>query len=175
MEHFFHAIPGWFDFANIYTDRVNSASNGAHFVELGAWKGKSAAYMAVEIANSGKKMQFDCVDIWNGAGAIQIVGHYSRKLGREYVSIWLINCVVMENGCVHQPSVKRSIGGVPASIMIIDHGSTQSQRRRRILDHTVQAISVRGKKKYFHPTNDSRAIAVHNMTTQLIDHARYTL
>jgi hypothetical protein len=68
MEHFFHAIPGWFDFANIYTDRVNSASDGAHFVELGAWKGKSAAYMAVEIANSGKKIQFDCVDIWNGAG-----------------------------------------------------------------------------------------------------------
>jgi hypothetical protein len=81
----------------------------------------------------------------------------------------------MENGCVHQPSVKRSIGGVPASIMIIDHGSTQSQRRRRILDHTVRAISVRGKKKYFHPTNDSRAIAVHNMTTQLIHLARYTL
>ena len=34
------------------------------FVELGSWKGKSSSYMAVEIANSGKKIKFDCVDTW---------------------------------------------------------------------------------------------------------------
>jgi hypothetical protein len=75
MEHFFHTIQGWFDFANIYSDRVNAASEGAHFVELGTWKGKSASYMAVEIANSGKNIKFDCVDIWNGAG---VPGEYEN-------------------------------------------------------------------------------------------------
>lgn len=68
MKHFYENIPGWFDFDNIYQVMVQLASNGAHFVEVGTWKGKSAAYMCVEIANSNKQIQFDCIDIWTGAG-----------------------------------------------------------------------------------------------------------
>lgn len=70
MKHFYESIPGWFDFDNIYQVMVQLADDGAHFVEVGSWKGKSAAYMCVEIANSNKKIKFDCVDIWTGAGAI---------------------------------------------------------------------------------------------------------
>jgi len=69
MNHFYQNIPGWFDFGNIYEVMVNLASDDAHFVELGTWKGKSAAFMCVEIANSKKNIKFDCVDIWTGAGA----------------------------------------------------------------------------------------------------------
>lgn len=47
---------------------VKNAKEGARFVEVGSWKGTSAAFMCVEIANSGKKIQFDCVDIWTGMG-----------------------------------------------------------------------------------------------------------
>lgn len=47
---------------------VSIAQDGAKFVEVGSWKGKSAAFMCVEIANSGKKIQFDCVDVWTGLG-----------------------------------------------------------------------------------------------------------
>jgi hypothetical protein len=68
MQHFYETIPGWFDFDDIYNALVNNAVDGAHFVEVGSWKGRSAAYMCVEIANSNKKIKFDCVDIWNGAG-----------------------------------------------------------------------------------------------------------
>lgn len=63
MEHFYEKIhPDWFDYQDIYTDMVNKASDGAHFVELGSHRGRSAAYMAVEIVNSGKKIKFDTVD-----------------------------------------------------------------------------------------------------------------
>ena len=39
----------------------------SHFVEVGSWKGRSAAFMAVEINNSGKSIKFDCVDTWEGS------------------------------------------------------------------------------------------------------------
>jgi hypothetical protein len=67
MEHFYQNIKGWFDFQNHYTNMVNEAVDGSHFVEVGTWKGTSAAYMVVEIANSGKKIRFDCVDTWQGS------------------------------------------------------------------------------------------------------------
>ena len=67
MQHFYQHIPGWFDFQNHYTLMVNRATNGDHFVEVGSWLGRSAAYMAVEIARSGKQIQFDCVDTWLGS------------------------------------------------------------------------------------------------------------
>lgn len=70
MQHFYHNIQGWFDFENIYQEMVRNFPDGSHFVELGSWKGKSTAFMCVEIINSGKKIKFDCVDIWNGAGRV---------------------------------------------------------------------------------------------------------
>lgn len=36
-------------------------------MEVGAWQGRSAAFMAVEIVNSGKQIQFDIVDHWLGS------------------------------------------------------------------------------------------------------------
>jgi SAM-dependent methyltransferase len=45
----------------------NDETSFRHFVEVGSWKGQSAAFMAVEIANSGKNIQFDCVDTWQGS------------------------------------------------------------------------------------------------------------
>lgn len=47
---------------------VSIAEDGFKFVEVGSWKGRSAAFMCVEIFNSGKKIQFDCVDVWTGLG-----------------------------------------------------------------------------------------------------------
>lgn len=62
MGHFFENIEGWFTFAQLYSHVVNISPNESHFVEVGTWKGKSAAYMGVEIINSGKKIKFDCID-----------------------------------------------------------------------------------------------------------------
>jgi len=67
MEHFYHKIPGWFSFRAVYERAVREAPPGALFVEVGAWKGRSAAFMAVELLNSGKPFKFDCVDHWLGS------------------------------------------------------------------------------------------------------------
>lgn len=69
MEHFYHTVPGWFgsEDAELYSLAVATAPDTAHFVEIGSWKGQSAAFMAVEIVNSGKRIQFDCVDTWLGS------------------------------------------------------------------------------------------------------------
>lgn len=67
MEHIYQHVQGWFGFPNLYSSMVKNAKNNSHFVEVGAWLGKSALYMAVEIMNSGKNIRFDCVDTWEGS------------------------------------------------------------------------------------------------------------
>ena len=67
MEHFYQNIHGWFNFENIYREMATKLKDGDHYVEVGAWKGTSAAFLATEIANSGKKIQFDVVDTWLGS------------------------------------------------------------------------------------------------------------
>lgn len=67
MEHFYQDIQGWFIYQEIYDIAVNTAPDGAHFVEVGSWRGRSTAYMAVNIANSGKQIRFDAVDTWRGS------------------------------------------------------------------------------------------------------------
>ena len=57
----------WFNYPNLYKAVVNKFPSGSKFVEIGSWKGMSAAYMAVEIANSGKDIDFYCVDTWEGS------------------------------------------------------------------------------------------------------------
>jgi hypothetical protein len=68
MEHFYQNIgEDWFTYPNLYKQMVTEANDSAHFIEVGVWKGRSAAYMGVEIINSGKQIKFDCVDTWGGS------------------------------------------------------------------------------------------------------------
>jgi hypothetical protein len=69
MEHYWRTLPGpmWFSATAIYRSQVDRASDGSVFVEVGAWKGRSTAFMAVEIANSGKAIDFFAVDHWLGS------------------------------------------------------------------------------------------------------------
>jgi len=68
MEHFYKKIgEDWFTYPNLYKSMVERATDFSHFVEVGSWKGRSASFMAVEIANSNKKIKFDCVDTWEGS------------------------------------------------------------------------------------------------------------
>jgi len=74
MEHFWfqpHMGENWFTYPALYAETVKRFDTGSHFVELGSWKGMSAAYMAVEIINSGKNIKFDCIDIWADGGYLQ--------------------------------------------------------------------------------------------------------
>ena len=69
MEHFYYLTEGenWFTYPQLYTQIVQAAPSKAHFVEVGVWKGRSAAFLAVEIINSGKTITLDLVDTWDGS------------------------------------------------------------------------------------------------------------
>jgi hypothetical protein len=68
MEHFYHHLgENWFNYEELYSDMVSKHNDKACFVEVGSWKGRSAAYMGVEIVNSGKDISFTCVDTFAGS------------------------------------------------------------------------------------------------------------
>lgn len=82
MEHFFNKIEGWFSFGELYKNAVYNAKDGDVFVEVGSWKGRSAAFMSVEIINSGKKIDFFCIDSWSGdkSGGLKGIDTYDKFL-----------------------------------------------------------------------------------------------
>jgi hypothetical protein len=67
MEHFYQSLgQDWFTYPGLYGWAVRHFGAPARFVEVGSWKGRSAAFMAVEIHNSRKSITLDCVDTWLG-------------------------------------------------------------------------------------------------------------
>ena len=70
MDHFYMNPcfgENWFTYQDMYSAMVKRFPSGSHFVEIGAWKGRSAAYMGVEIINSGKNILFDTIDTFQGS------------------------------------------------------------------------------------------------------------
>lgn len=58
-------IEGWFDFHRLYDEQVRRAKGKVRFVEIGAWLGKSTAYMGQAIKESGKDIEFHVIDTWD--------------------------------------------------------------------------------------------------------------
>jgi predicted O-methyltransferase YrrM len=87
MEHFYENIHGWFTppCVDWYKKCVSTADVNAHFIEVGSFKGKSSAFMAVEIINSGKKIKFECIDSWEDAwmGSTGICEEYPGQITFE--------------------------------------------------------------------------------------------
>jgi cephalosporin hydroxylase len=73
FPHFYTKIQGWFNYQELYHEIVKELPDNSHIVELGAWKGCSTAFLAVEIINSGKNIKLDVVDTWKGS--IDEIGH----------------------------------------------------------------------------------------------------
>lgn len=69
IQHFCDDIQGWFSYPYLYADMVAQAKDPRRyiFVEVGSWKGKSTAFMGVEILNSKKDILFYAVDTWRGS------------------------------------------------------------------------------------------------------------
>lgn len=69
MEHIYNQPQfgeNWFTYPNLYSRFVRELEDGSKIVEVGCWKGKSIAYLAVEVINSGKDIKIDAVDTWKG-------------------------------------------------------------------------------------------------------------
>jgi hypothetical protein len=89
------AIPGWFDFDDIYARAVKTYGDGARFVECGAYCGRSSCYMANEIRSSGKKISFDVIDKFSDtsfSAKVSTFRHFSEMCGLDD----LINLRVMD-------------------------------------------------------------------------------
>jgi len=85
MEHFFEIVNGRFNFREICDNALREARDGAIFVEIGSWYGRCAAYLAVEIANSGRQIDFYCVDTWTGPADLPwIADHLATKGGSAF-------------------------------------------------------------------------------------------
>lgn len=57
-------IPGWFDYSALYDEMVEAAPKDRQstFVEIGCWLGRSTAYLAQKIKESGKPIILYAVD-----------------------------------------------------------------------------------------------------------------
>jgi cephalosporin hydroxylase len=89
----------WFTYPILYTEMVRRFPDGSHFVELGSWKGRSASYMGVSIHNAGKKIKFDCVDLWTDALHHGVTGDQVMQLFLNNVSPvgHIVNAVRMDS------------------------------------------------------------------------------
>lgn len=94
-EHIYHLEQfgePWFRNEELFSHIVDTCNDNSVFVEVGCWKGKSSAYMAVEIANSDKSIQFYCVDSWSGSKEHQFA---QNRVG-EILTIFLTNMKPLE-------------------------------------------------------------------------------
>jgi len=71
IQHFYQDTKmfpeNWFTFPVLYTEFVNKLQNGDTIVEIGSYKGQSTVFLAVEIANSNKHINFYAIDTWAGS------------------------------------------------------------------------------------------------------------
>lgn len=79
MEHFYENIEGWFSYDYLYKHVAELAEDGDLFVEVGSFKGRSSAFLAVELINTGKKVRLDLVDTWAGSPEHQQGGECEVK------------------------------------------------------------------------------------------------
>lgn len=105
VEHFYQNEnfgENWFTYPNLYSSMVNKFPSGSNFVEVGSWKGKSAAYMCVEIINSKKNINFYCVDTWLGSEE-----HQNNKDLNDLYNIFLANLKPVKDYYfpIRQPSI----------------------------------------------------------------------
>jgi glycosyltransferase involved in cell wall biosynthesis len=84
-------IDGWFDFRDVYDYVAKAVPDSETFIEVGAWKGKSAVYLADRIADTGKESIVVCVDTFAGdsdTGKISVEEEFientnDRKIARQ--------------------------------------------------------------------------------------------
>ena len=74
-------IPGWCDFEDLYRSQVQRVSTG-HFVEVGAWLGRSACLMGSLIRDSHKPICFDAIDHGLGDPGVRPYMDELRETGR---------------------------------------------------------------------------------------------
>ena len=123
----------WFSYPNLYKSMVEKFSSGSKFVEIGSWKGKSSSYMAVEIANSNKDIDFYCVDTWEGS-----IEHKNNTEISMLYDIFLNNMKSIES--YYTPLKMKSLDAVS-----------------RFGDHSLDFVFIDGSHEYEDVKEDIKA------------------
>ena len=67
MNHFYENIQGWSHYLSpLYLHLVPVLPANPVIAEVGVWKGRSTAYLAVELYNANKQFHIHAVDSWQG-------------------------------------------------------------------------------------------------------------
>lgn len=74
----------WFTYAGFYKQLIRNAPRGAVIVEVGSWKGKSTAFLAVEAINANKNISIYAVDLWLGLDDPAYLADHDVKAGTLY-------------------------------------------------------------------------------------------
>jgi hypothetical protein len=94
MEHIYEQPQfgeNWFSYPKLYSRFVHELSSGSKIVEVGCWKGKSLAYLGVEIVNSGKSISVDAVDTWDALDTEYYHKTDTYVLSKSLYSLFLSN------------------------------------------------------------------------------------
>lgn len=81
LPHFYQSIPGYFSFPDFYSQLAREKPHG-HGVEVGSFMGRSAAYLAVEIANRHGLGRLDLVDTFTAGACADEVRRLLRPVDR---------------------------------------------------------------------------------------------
>lgn len=105
-------IDGWFDYESLYIEQVNKAQDGAVFVEIGAYHGKSTVFMGQLIKESGKNIKFYSLDALYGVVEhIWPNVHIPNLEQKKIIESNLVECDVSDYvTMIYEDSVK-AVGG----------------------------------------------------------------
>ena len=87
----YREIPGWFDEEWLYDRMIGQAPSHATFVEVGCWLGKSTAYCASRIRESGKAISFYAVDTWQGSASEPAMAESAARAGGSVYPLFRAN------------------------------------------------------------------------------------
>jgi predicted O-methyltransferase YrrM len=92
-------IEGWFNWEDLHLHVCNLFDDGSKFVEIGIYKGKSAAHLADIIKKSNKNYQFYCVDLFkdtmeNPTGREELYGDTFEEFKKNMIELNLFDTVI---------------------------------------------------------------------------------
>ena len=116
-----------------YAMMVACAPPHSHFVEVGSYKGRSSAFLAVEIFRSQKPILLDCVDLWDD--------QYEQEVGKTSNTLPDSN-KLWQSWCQNVESVKSII--TPRRMSSLDGAKLYQDQSLNFVfidaDHSYQAV-----------------------------------
>ena len=84
-------IPGWFSYSNFYDEISKDFHDGYKVVEVGAWLGRSTAYLADKVKQSKRKVNFHTIDTWKGSLNESLHQSFVKDNGGSIFEVFLNN------------------------------------------------------------------------------------